>query len=138
MNPSFVLDCSVTMAWCFEDEASRYTDAVLDSLKHTKALVPILWQIEVANVLLMAEKKGRIQEASVFHFTHLLHQLPIEKDSNATLMADLISFGRLHQLTSYDSCYLHLALSFGLPIATLDEKLRNAAQKAGASFYLAG
>ena len=135
MNPSFVLDCSVTMAWCFEDESSPYADAVLSSLKQTKALVPSLWMLEVANVLLMAERKKRLQEADMLHFTHLLSRLPIHVNEVPLVMTDLILLGQMHQLTSYDACYFRLALLYGLPLATLDEKLKHAATKAGILLY---
>ena len=58
-----VIDASVTMAWCFEDEASAATDDILDRLKHDSAVVPGLWQLEVINVLLVAERGNRITEA---------------------------------------------------------------------------
>lgn len=135
MNPSFVLDCSVTMAWYFEDEASEYTDCILKSLQHTKAVVPTLWELEVTNVLLMAERKKRIQEADIFFFVELLNQLPIETNSDAASMNDLILLSRLHQLTSYDASYLYLALTQGLPLATLDEKLKNVAARTGIVLY---
>ncbi len=125
------------MAWCFENEATPYADLVLTSLKQNKALVPPLWKLEVSNVLLMAERRKRIQEADILHFIRLLNQLPIkiEADTTSTSMSDLVLLGRIHQLTSYDTCYLHLALSLGLPIATLDKKLQEAAQQAGAGLY---
>lgn len=52
----FVLDCSITMAWCFEDESNEDTDAILDHLQQSTAIVPSLWPLEVANVLLLAKK----------------------------------------------------------------------------------
>jgi hypothetical protein len=55
----FVLDCSITMAWCFEDESSEYTDTILESLKEATALVPTIWPLEVANVLLLSKKNNR-------------------------------------------------------------------------------
>lgn len=137
MKPSFVLDCSVTMTWCFEDETSPYTEAVLTSLKRTKALVPFVWGLEVTNVLLMAEKSKRLHEANILHFLKLLNLLSIEINENPISMEDLIFLGKLHQLTSYDATYLHLALNHGLPIATLDKKLKLAANQAGVPLYLA-
>lgn len=136
MSPSFVLDCSVTMAWCFKDESSSYAEAVLVSLERTKALVPSLWAFEVANVLLTTERKKRLQEADIFHFTQLLSQLPIQVGEAHFSMTDFILLGQKHQLTSYDACYFGLALVYGLPLATLDEKLKRAATEAGISLYL--
>ena len=56
----FALDCSVTMGWCFESEADSYTRAVLSALPRGPAVVPPLWLTEVANVLLVAERRRRI------------------------------------------------------------------------------
>lgn len=140
--PIFVLDCSVTMAWCFEDEACSYSDNVLMSLKNYKnrALVPSLWKLEVTNVLLMAERKKRILEADMLHFIRFLKQLPldIEKDNDSVSMGDLVLIGKTHQLTAYDACYLHMAISLGLPLATVDKRLEEAAKQAGVSIYHAG
>lgn len=135
MNPSFVLDCSVTMAWCFEDESSPYAEAVLLSLERAKALVPSFWTLEVANVLLIAERKKRLREAEMFHFTQLLSQLPIQVGEAHFSMTDFILLGQKHELTSYDACYFGLALVYGLPLATLDKKLKHTATKAGILLY---
>ena len=51
----FVLDCSITMAWCFEDESNEYTDAILEKLEISTAVVPTIWPLEVANVLLLSK-----------------------------------------------------------------------------------
>ena len=59
----FVLDCSVTMAWCFGDEATPYTNGVRDALVDARAVVPSLWPLEVANVLLVAERRDRLEKA---------------------------------------------------------------------------
>lgn len=135
MTSQFILDCSVTMAWCFEEEACDYADCVLSSLAHSKALVPELWHLEVSHVLLMAERKQRIQEAQILRFSRLLESLPIDTDHNPPSLTDLTLIARLHHLTSYDVCYLHLALVRGLPLATLDKNLKNAAEKAGVPLF---
>lgn len=135
MIPGFVLDCSVAVSWYLSDENSPYSDWVLRSLESTGALVPRLWHLEIANVLLNAEKKGCIKEASTSHFIHLLNELPLEVDDTDPSILDLVSIGRAHSLTSYDSCYLHLALTRGLPIATLDERLKQEAVKTGVNLY---
>ena len=135
MNSQFILDCSVTMAWCFEEEACDYADRVLSSLAHSKVLVPELWHLEVSHVLLMAERKQRIQEAQILRFSRLLESLPIDTDHNPPSLTDLTLIARLHHLTSYDACYLHLALVRGLPLATLDKNLKNAAEKSGVPLF---
>ena len=56
---SFVLDCSVALAWCFPDEKAAAPQAVLDSLTDARAIVPSLWHLEVGNSLLVGERRGR-------------------------------------------------------------------------------
>ncbi|TXH72151.1 MAG: PIN domain-containing protein [Thiothrix sp.] len=129
----FVLDCSVALAWCFEDEASDYADKVLDCLNAQTALVPRLWHLEVLNVLLVGERRQRIQPDATQEFLMLLQELDIQTDKySPTLVNDeLISLARTHQLSSYDATYLALALREKLPLATQDKRLRQVAEKLG-------
>jgi predicted nucleic acid-binding protein len=77
MSTRFVVDNSVVMAWCFEDEPAGYAEAVLETLETCEAVVPAIWPLEVGNVLLAAERKKRLSEADVFRFLALLSDLPI-------------------------------------------------------------
>ena len=133
---SFILDCSITISWCFEDKACAYGDFVLKSLAQTYAIVPILWSLEVSNILLLAEKRGKIKESESAAFCENLKALPIKKeDIFFPLPLDLIRLGQQHNITSYDACYLSLALLKNLPLATLDARLANAAQTAGVPIF---
>ena len=76
----FVLDCSVTMAWCFDDEATPYTDGVRDSLADMRAVVPSIWPLEVANATIVGERRKRLDEARSRRFFVLLEALPIVLD----------------------------------------------------------
>lgn len=134
----FVLDASTALAWCFEDEASDATDAVLDRLTDDHAVVPSLWELEVANVLLVGERRGRLTEAQASRFVSLLASLPINVDVAPADMATLLATGRQHGLTSYDAGYLLLAERDGLALATLDVKLRAAAGDAGVPLLIGG
>ncbi len=127
----FVVDASVTLAWCFEDEATPETEGVLDLLAEDSAVVPALWELEVANVLLLAERRGRLTEAQSARFMTLLQQLPILIDAVSVDMAAVLATGRRHGLTAYDAAYLVLAEHEGLPLATGDAKLRKAAKAVG-------
>jgi predicted nucleic acid-binding protein len=127
----FVIDTSIAMAWCFEDEATEATDAVLDRLRDEEAAVPAIWPLEVANVLLVAERRGRLSEAQVSRFLELLTQLPIEVDDAPRDLAGIVAAGRRHDLTSYDASYLVLAERLGASLATLDQRLAKAAERAG-------
>ena len=131
MSESFVVDNSVVMSWCFEDEESQYADAVLDRLSEATAFVPSIWPLEVVNVLLAAERKKRLNEADSVRFITLLSQLPImvEHERPERIMKDLLALARANNLSSYDASYLNLSMRKGFPLATLDTRLREAAKK---------
>ncbi len=129
----FVLDCSVTLAWFFEDESGAYAESVQESLTAAVAIVPSLWRLEVANALRMGERRKRATEAKVAIFLSLLKQLPITTDAETAAHAwqESLSLARTHDLSVYDAAYLELALRRGLAIASLDEKLNAAAAAVG-------
>ena len=133
MNPVFVVDCSMAMAWLFHDEATPKTADLLNRLTTETALVPAWWFIEITNVLAMAERNGRITPAQSDAFIADLGKLEIERDDEAPDRAFtyLLALCRTHRLTSYDAIYLDLALRRNLPLATLDEDLRKTAKKVG-------
>lgn len=137
-SKTFVLDCSLTAAWFFEDEANAYAQAVEDSLPAAVALVPALWPLEVANALLVGERRKRATEAKVTTFLKLLKSLPISFDDETPDRAwdESLLLARLHQLSVYDAAYLELALRRDLPLATLDGPLKAAAKAAGVYTYM--
>lgn len=124
---NFVLDCSVTMTWFFEDEIDPAARALLDRATDGEAVVPAIWPGEVANAFLSAERKGRMSRAKVNEDADLLARLPIGVDRAGAAPADLIALARRYQLSSYDSSYLELALRLRLPLATRDRRLSTAA-----------
>ncbi len=130
---NFVLDCSIAIAWCFEDEATEFTDSVLEGLAQGSAKVPSIWFLEVANVLAISERRGRTNQAKITQFLRLLGSLPITVDakSGEKAFTDVLTLARTHKLTSYDAAYLELALREGLALATLDEELKRVASKLG-------
>jgi predicted nucleic acid-binding protein len=133
MTPTLIVDCSITMAWCFSDETTKETAEVQDRLITEAAIVPAHWQLEVVNVLVMAEKRNRISAQDADGFLLLLRGLDIQTDSEtATRVFDhVLPLCRTHSLTSYDAAYLDLAIRLQLPLASLDEALRRAASSAG-------
>jgi predicted nucleic acid-binding protein len=133
MSAAFVVDCSITMAWLFHDEATPKTAALLTRLATETALVPAWWFIEITNVLATAERKGRITPIQSDAFVADLGKLGIEWDDEAPNRAftHLLTLCRTHRLTSYDAIYLDLAVRRNLPLATLDDDLRKSAKKLG-------
>ena len=133
-----VLDCSIAAAWCFHDEADPYADAVAGRFPGVQAIVPAIWPLEVANALLMGERRKRSTEADTASWLGFLSTLPImvaEEVNRA--WSDVLALARAHGLSAYDAAYLELALRRGLPMATLDRGLRKALQAAGGSLYMA-
>jgi predicted nucleic acid-binding protein len=133
----FVLDCSVAMAWCFEDECDRYADAVLGSLGRTEAVVPAIWPLEIANVLLVAERGKRLKKADTARFVELLGGLPIvvEWVSSESVLTRVLAGGREFRLSSYDAAYLELAMRQGLALATRDKALKSACKRGGVRLF---
>jgi len=134
----FVLDASIALAWCFEDEATPSTLELLDTLESHVAHVPSLWGLEVSNILLGAERKQRISQAQIAQFIELMDQLNIQVDSETANRAfhETIALAHSTKLTTYDACYLELAMRLGLPLATKDQALAQAALNLGVSLTL--
>lgn len=122
------------MAWCFEEERTKLTEAVLDWLAEGgDAVVPAIWAYEVANVLVGVERRGRLTAASVASFVEDLEAFAIHVDPEGAprVFGAVAALARQHGLTVYDAAYLELAMRPGLPIATLDGAVRRAAGGAG-------
>ena len=134
----FVLDVSVTMAWYFKDEINDYANAVRDSLAHCQAVVPTLWPLEVANTVVMGERRKRSTPAQAGTWLGFLVALPIGVDGETTTRAwsETLGIARTYMLSAYDAAYLELAMRRGQPIATLDDRLKAAALAAGVALYL--
>ncbi len=128
-----VLDVSLSCAWCFADEASAEAWAILERLQTARAHVPALWLWETGNVLVQAERRGRIRAAAIRTFLGLLESLPISIDQPTLASAwhDTLALARSHRLTTYDAAYLELALRRGLPLASRDRALQDAARLEG-------
>ena len=129
----FVLDNSVAVVWGFEDKDSAYADKTLELLDTDGALAPAIWPLEVANAILTGERRGRLSVADTARFLELLGGLPItvEDIALAGTLGTVLDVGRTYGLTSYDASYLELAMRRGLPLATLDGRLADAAGRAG-------
>lgn len=134
----FVTDCSVTMCWCFEDEADAYADQILEKLVVDETIVPAIWSLEVTNALLSGERRKRLSEADTLRFLEVLRSLPIIVDDTplGQTLDDILALGRRHNLSSYDATYLELAMRQGVPLATLDERLVKAARASGVALII--
>jgi predicted nucleic acid-binding protein len=134
---SIVIDSSIALAWCFSDESSPLADAVMRSLRQQEAWVPALWPLEVANILAISERRGRVTLAETEQFLSILESLPIRVEPvDRNIVFDrVLTLARNHKITVYDASYLELAERLSSPLATLDKLLIQAAQKDGISLY---
>jgi predicted nucleic acid-binding protein len=128
----FVLDNSVVTGWYLPEQATAYGQSVATRLESDKALVPTLWQLELANVLKTACTRGKLDLDTARQILDALGRLPIEIDTSpAPGQRQLFELAMRYQLSSYDAAYLELAMRHGLPIATQELLLKEAAMAAG-------
>lgn len=132
-----VVDASVSLAWCFPDEQSDYADEVLERLRDLTMLVPSLWAVEVANGLVMGERRKRLRSAEIQRFLQLAQGLTIRQDVQPGIknMGICTAVAREYGLSAYDAAYLELAIREDLVLATLDTDLRKAAKRAGVGIF---
>lgn len=135
---NFVLDASVALCWLMGDgvaTARAYAMGVLEAMKSedNRAIVPVVWNLEVANVIAKAEQKGLLVEAQSEAFLEMLSGLDIDVDSDtvATALSDTLQIARRYRLSAYDASYMELSLRSGISLATLDQDLNKAARRAG-------
>ena len=128
-----VLDASATLPWCFGDELTPDGRALLQRVGSSFAAVPAIWPLEVGNILAAAERKGRITAADIAEFVPLLDRLDIRPDGATAErgLKEILELARRESLSSYDAAYLDLAMREGLPLATRDEALADAARRCG-------
>ena len=132
-----VLDGSVALAWHFEDEADPYADAVAARVPELEFVVPSIWGVEVANAVLVGERRGRADRVQAEAWKSRVTILPLVMDIQdpSEVLGATLELARLHNLSAYDASYLELAIRRNLPLATLDKKLRAAAQTSGVTIF---
>ena len=133
---AFVLDASVAIAWCFPGDPTEdtpYSRHILQELASSDAIVPEIWAFEIANSIFVSySKRKRITEQQIKEYLELLRALPIHVETqDLWLNVELESLARRQNLAAYDVAYLALAQRKGLPLATSDAALRQAAMTEG-------
>lgn len=128
----FVLDASYALTWCFPDRATPNTDTTLQRMEAQTdtAMVPWVWQLEMANALGKAVSKAKLPLSRALEIWDELLLLPIRQVAVGNV-PELLSLAVKHNLSVYDTCYLQLALISSLPIATNDEKPKRATEASG-------
>jgi predicted nucleic acid-binding protein len=130
-----VLDASVALSWCFKNEATSAADRVLERLTAEAASVPAIWHLEIANVLALSERRRRITPARSTEFIALLETLAIviDEETSSRALGRVLDLARAEKLTAYDAAYLELAMRLGIPLASKDADLCDAAERLGVS-----
>lgn len=137
---AIVIDAPMALAWVFErqhpsdgDRANRLLTACGD----VAWWVPGLWHLEVANALLVAERRGVLPQAESERFLGRLYSQPIATDvePSSQRSARILALARSHGLSSYDATYLELAQRLGAALASFDRQLNEAARANGVALY---
>ena len=140
MSDAFVLDASVALRWFLDHPVPPYANRIRQLLiSGSSAVVPTLWHLEMANGLVVAERRGVLSasdvDRSLFDLEQLLGQM-IQSDAALISVRQSLLTARKFQLTSYDAAYLETAQRGNLPLATLDQPLRAAAKQAGVAIVM--
>jgi len=124
-----VFDCSAIIACLAPDESPPETWRAM--LAESTIVAPPILPTELANALLMAQKRKRLTAQDVARAITALKSLAVECESaHVGLSADAVrSLALAYDLTAYDAAYLEMAARRGLPLATLDDDLKRAARK---------
>ena len=128
---AIVIDASLAVAWCMRDEeGSARADVTMARLSAETGVVPGIFWHEMRNVLVVAERRGRVESEAVERHLHRLRILPLVTDHDQD-DARTVALARRHALSAYDAAYLETAKRRGAAIATLDVKLATAAVAEG-------
>jgi predicted nucleic acid-binding protein len=128
-----VVDCSVVAAWALVDERTAWTAAALQATTADGAIVPALFWYEIRNILVVNERRGRIEPIQSAQF--LIDIDPLTDVDAHAVESDVLSLARTHRLTVYDASYLELANRLALPLCTLDNQLMDAAPAVGVRLW---
>ena len=136
----FILDASITLAWFLDNPVPAYAIHIRDALVHgSRALVPALWHLEIANGFAVAERRHILTSADVSQGLKNVEEIVIQRletEGKIISLRKAVATARAYQLSAYDAAYLDLASEQALPLATLDLSLRRAATRAGVELLL--
>lgn len=129
---AFVLDASVTATWLLPDEHTEPARRVYAKLRAQTidAHAPELWLWECGNIIANSVKRRRMSPADALLTWSVLDavrtRVELAMFEPGQVRACLV-LAVDHGLSIYDSAYLWLAQSLGLPLLTHDERLKRAA-----------
>ena len=132
---NLVVDCSFIMSSVLPDETQFNIEKIYNQIAAGTytVYVPAIFYLECNNVLISSLKRKRINEEEYNNYLTLLSSLPIRVDKFSSMPESLHTIGnmsRKYDLTSYDACYLDLALRIDGTMATLDKSLAHRCEEA--------
>jgi len=128
---AFVVDCSVSLSWFLEDERNAFADGILRATEHLDHWVPLVWPLEFANGLLMAQRRRRIDRAARLDALERVRLPGLHIDAGPLDIQLISALAERRDLTTYDASYVELAVRLGLDLVTLDRDLAAAATAEG-------
>ena len=134
MSAGFVVDASVGFSWVHRDQATAQTDELLHEVASGAiVVVPSFWFLEMANVLLMAQRRRILtapqRKAALEKLTAM--QFTVDEEAARNALDHISRLAEEHGLTVYDAVYLEVALRRRIPLASRDEALRSACKRCG-------
>lgn len=133
---SWVIDCSMTLAWCLPDESSPTADRFFSTCQDLTLLVPSLFWYEAANALTMATRRDRLTNEQATTLGRLFQALPLTTTPcGPASLPRLLHLATTHNLSAYDASYLDLAIARKCGLATTDNHLQEAAQRADIKIF---
>ncbi len=134
-----VLDASVALSWFLDNPVPDYAIAVRGAIVNgTRAVVPSLWHLEIANTLVVAERRRMLVRDALVRSLKDIEQIvgeSIDTRNDLVSIRQAVTTARTYDLTAYDAVYLDMARHEALPLATLDHVLRAAAGRAGVDLF---
>ena len=128
---AFVVDNSIAVAWCVSSQADRYSRAMIERSRREAMHAPHIWALEFLNALRVLERRGQLSSQQVNGSLAKIARLRIVIEDAHPRDEALLDLSRQLDLSIYDACYIEIAQRRGLPLATRDAKLRQAARAAG-------
>jgi predicted nucleic acid-binding protein len=131
-----VVDASVTISWCIADEANEHTDRLLLAASRRGIVVPVIWWLEVTNIMSLGRLRARVSQEDWDDFENTMAKFNVETDQfdSSRIVNDVARLSHDFRLTVCDACYLELAIRRKCPLMTGDRKLLGASITMGVSF----
>ncbi len=134
MKGEWVVDSSVGFAWVHPHQATPETDSLLERLgAGTAIIVPPLWFTEIANGLLVLQRRKKLtaQERKTALETLFNLRLTVDEEMAKAAFRKTSELAENHGLSVYDATYLEIALRRKTSLASRDRALQQVAKRCG-------